>query len=196
MQATGGASLTGDAQQSTAEGRRRVGVLLAVAAVVLALDQLSKILAVARLTDGRVVEVLDGILQLRLVRNPGAAFSFATDMTVVLTVVAAAVVVVILRLSRRLTSVPWAVALGGLLGGALGNLTDRALREPAPLRGHVIDFLELPNFPVFNLADSAIVGSAILVAWLSLRGVTYDGSLPPGDRPDDGSVSGPERVDG
>ncbi len=89
--------------------------------------------------------MLDGILQLRLVRNPGAAFSFATDMTVVLTVVAAIVVVVILRLSRRLTSVPWAVALGGLLGGALGNLIDRALREPAPLRGHVVDFLELPT---------------------------------------------------
>jgi signal peptidase II len=193
MQATGGASLTGDARQSTAGGRRRVGVLASVAVTVFALDQITKIMAVAWLQDGQVVEVVDGILRLRLVRNPGAAFSFATDITIVLTAVAATVVVVIMRLSRRLTSAWWAVALGGLLGGALGNLTDRILREPAPLRGHVIDFLELPNWPVFNLADSAIVGSAVLVAWLSLRGVTYDGSPPPAHR-SDGS-EGPERVE-
>jgi len=193
MQATGGASLTGDARQSTAGGRRRVGVLASVAVTVLALDQIAKIMAVAWLRDGQVVELVDGILRMRLVRNPGAAFSFATDLTIVLTAVAATVVVVIMRMSRRLTSAWWAVALGGLLGGALGNLTDRILREPAPLRGHVIDFLELPNWPVFNLADSAIVGSAVLVAWLSLRGVTYDGSSPPTHR-SDGS-EGPERVD-
>jgi signal peptidase II len=190
MQAAGGASLTGDARQGTTG--RRIGVLVGVAAVVLALDQLAKIMAVAWLADGQVVEVVDGILRLRLVRNPGAAFSFATDLTIVLTAVAATVVVVIMRLSRRLTSTAWAVALGGLLGGALGNLTDRVLREPAPLRGHVIDFLELPNWPVFNLADSAIVGSAVLVAWLSLRGVSYDGS-PPTHRPD--GSQGPERVE-
>jgi signal peptidase II len=91
--------------------------------------------------------------------------------------------VVILRLSRRLTSVPWAIALGGLLGGAVGNLLDRVMREPAPLRGHVVDFLELTHWPVFNLADSVIVGSAVLMAWLSLRGVSYDGSGP--DRSDE-----------
>ena len=193
MQATGGASLTGDARQSTAGGRRRVGVLAAVAVSVFALDQVTKIMAVAWLRDGQVVEVVDGILRLRLVRNPGAAFSFATDLTIVLTAVAATVVVVIMRLSRRLTSPSWAVALGGLLGGALGNLTDRILREPAPFRGHVIDFLELPNWPVFNVADSAIVGSAVLVAWLSVRGVTYDGSSPPAHRPD--GSEGPERVE-
>jgi signal peptidase II len=192
MQAAGGASLTGDVRQSTAGGRRRVGVLAAVAVSVFALDQVTKIMAVAWLRDGQVVEVVDGILRLRLVRNPGAAFSFATDLTIVLTAVAGAVVVVIMRLSRRLTSPSWAVALGGLLGGALGNLTDRILREPAPFRGHVIDFLELPNWPVFNVADSAIVGSAVLVAWLSLRGVTYDGSPPA--RRSDGS-EGPERVE-
>ena len=190
MQAAGGASLTGDAEQDTTG--RRVGVLVGVAAVVFALDQLAKIMAVAWLAEGQVVDVIDGILQLRLVRNPGAAFSFATDLTIVLTAVAATVVVVIMRLSRRLTSTSWAVALGGLLGGALGNLTDRILREPAPLRGHVIDFLELPNWPVFNLADSAIVGSAVLVAWLSLRGVSFDGSPPA--RRTDGS-EGPERVE-
>ena len=140
--------------------------------------RLSKIIAVASLQDGTVVEVIDGVLQLRLVRNPGAAFSFATGMTFVFTAIAAVVIVVILRLSRKVTSLPWAVALGGLLGGAIGNLIDRVVRSPAPLQGHVVDFLELPHWPVFNLADSVIVGSAVLMAWLSLRGVTYDGSGP------------------
>jgi len=150
-----------------------------VAAVVVLLDQISKILAVAALHDGDIVEVIDGILELRLVRNPGAAFSFATEMTGLFTAIALAVIVVILRLSRRVTSLPWAVALGILLGGAVGNLLDRVFREPAPFRGHVVDFLELPNWPVFNLADSMIVISAVAMAWLSLRGVTYDGA-PPG----------------
>jgi signal peptidase II len=196
MQATRGASLTRDADERTAGGRRRVGVLFAVAATVVVLDQLTKIMAVAWLDDGRVVEVVGGVLQLRLVRNPGAAFSVATNMTVVLAIVAAAVVVVILRISRRLRSGPWAVALGGLLGGAIGNLIDRVFREPSPLRGHVVDFLELPNWPVFNVADSAIVGAAVLVALLSLRGVTYDGSRAAKDaEPPDGSdpEPGPEQ---
>jgi len=203
MQTAGGASLT-DADPDQTGGRRRVGVLLAVAATVVVLDQISKIIVVAFLPEGRVVEVIDGILVLRLVRNPGAAFGFATDMTVVFTAIALAVVVVILRLSKRLVSLPWAVALGGLLGGAVGNLIDRITREPAPFRGHVVDFFELPNWPVFNLADSAIVGSAVLMAWLSLRGVSFDGSgsgrsrlgAPPGDQPGPGSAAGPEREDG
>jgi signal peptidase II len=182
MQAAGGASLTGDASTQPTVGRRRVGVLFAVAATVIVLDQISKVIAVAVLQDGTVVGVIDGVLQLRLVRNPGAAFSFATGMTAVFTAIAVVVIVVILRLSRKVTSLPWAVAFGGLLGGAIGNLIDRVLREPAPLRGHVVDFLELPHWPVFNLADSVIVGSAVLMAWLSLRGVTYDDSGP--DRTD------------
>jgi signal peptidase II len=182
MQATGGASLTGDATAQPTGGRRRVGVLLAVAAAVVVLDQISKTVAVAMLQDGTVVEVIDGVLELRLVRNPGAAFSFATGMTGLFTAIAVAVIVVILRLSRKVTSLPWAIAFGGLLGGAIGNLTDRVLREPAPFRGHVVDFLELPNWPVFNLADSVIVASAVLMGWLSLRGITYDGAPPGGEQ--------------
>ncbi|HEX2361236.1 MAG TPA: signal peptidase II [Jiangellaceae bacterium] len=176
MQATGGASLTGDADTQQTGGRRWGGVLLTVAAVVVLLDQIAKIVAVATLRDGQVVEVIDGILELRLVRNPGAAFSFATGMTGLFTAIALVVIIVILRLSRKVTSLPWAVAFGGLLGGAIGNLLDRVFREPAPFRGHVVDFLELPNWPVFNLADSVIVASAALMAWLSLRGVPYDGA--------------------
>jgi signal peptidase II len=196
MQATRGASLTRDADEGNAGGRRRVGVLLAVATTVVLLDQISKIMAVAWLDDRGVVEVVNGVLQLRLVRNPGAAFSVATNMTVVLALVATVVVVVILRISRRLRSGPWALALGCLLGGAVGNLIDRVFREPAPLRGHVVDFLELPNWPVFNMADAAIVGAAVLVVLLTLRGVAFDGSSAAkhGDPPDGSSPeAGPEQ---
>ncbi len=146
-----------------------------VAASVLLLDQVSKMIALDRLGDGRVVDVIDGVLRLRLVRNPGAAFGLGGDFTVVLAVLMIAVIVVILTMSRRLGSVPWAVALGGMLGGAFGNLADRIFRAPGPLRGHVIDFLELPNWPVFNLADSAIVGGAALIVILSVRGIAHDG---------------------
>jgi signal peptidase II len=190
MQATRGTSLTDDADRATG-GRRLVGVLLAVAAVVVVLDQVTKALAVSQLADGRVVRVVGELLQLRLTFNPGAAFSFATGYTFVFTIIAAIVVVVILRISPRLRSLPWAVALGGLLGGAVGNLIDRIWRDPAPFRGHVVDFIELPHWPLFNLADSAIVGAAVLMVVLSLFGIEYDGShrgrknATPSGEPDD-----------
>ncbi|HSK26608.1 MAG TPA: signal peptidase II [Jiangellales bacterium] len=149
-----------------------------MAALVLVLDQVTKAIAEDRLAGGRVVPVVDGLFQLRLVYNPGAAFSFATNATVLLTIVSVVVVAVILRVSRRLAHPVWAVALGALLGGALGNLGDRFFRSPGPLRGEVVDFLELPGFPVFNLADSAIVLGASLMVLLSLRGTAYD--TPPG----------------
>jgi signal peptidase II len=94
----------------------------------------------------------------------------------VLTVIACVVVVVVLRLLPKVHSTGWAAALGLLLGGALGNLTDRIFRSPAPFRGHVVDFLELPNWPVFNVADCCIVVAAVLIAVQSMRGVGMDGS--------------------
>jgi len=152
-----------------------MGLLLTVAIVVLALDVVSKLLAVDRL-DGRApVEVIDGVLSLRLVRNPGAAFGVAQGLTIALTLIAVVVIAVILRVARRLRRASWAVGLGMVLGGALGNLLDRVFREPGPLRGHVVDFLQLPNWPVFNLADSAIVTGGVLMVLLSLKGITYDG---------------------
>lgn len=172
MQATGGAPLS---EGDTPARRTRLPLLLGVAGVVLALDIASKALAVRELTERAPVELLGGLLTLRLVRNPGAAFGVAQGMTVVFTLVAAAVVVAILRLSRRLVSLPWAVALGLVLGGAVGNLLDRLFREPGPGRGHVVDFLELPHWPVFNVADSAIVCAAVLMVLLTARGSTYDG---------------------
>ena len=151
----------------------RVPLLLAVAAGVLALDVVTKLLAVEQLTDREPISLLGGLLTLRLVRNPGAAFGLAQGLTIVFTCVALGVVVVILRVARRLQSGWWAVALGLVLGGALGNLLDRLLRSPGPGRGHVVDFLELPRWPVFNLADSAIVVAAVLMVGLTARGVPH-----------------------
>jgi signal peptidase II len=109
-------------------------------------------------------------------RNSGAAFSFAEGATIVFTAVAVAVVVVIARTARRLGSSSWALSLGLLLGGALGNLVDRVFRSPGPGRGAVVDFLDFRVWPVFNLADSAIVVGGLLAVLLSFRGLEIDGT--------------------
>ena len=154
---------------------RRLGLLVAVAVAALALDVVTKVAVVATLGDGERVRVLGDAVEFVLVRNPGAAFSLATGMTWLLTLVAVAVVVGIARVARRLRSAGWAVALGLVLGGALGNLVDRFLRGPGPLRGHVVDFVSVGWWPVFNVADSAIcVGGAVLVL-LALLGRDIDG---------------------
>ena len=187
MQAARGAPLNEPDPSTPASvgdrGPGRLPVLLAVAGGVLALDVVSKLLAVEELSDREPISLLGGLLTLRLVRNPGAAFGMAQGMTIVFTCVAVAVVVVILRMARRLTSAWWAVALGLVLGGALGNLTDRLLRSPGPGRGHVVDFLELPRWPVFNLADSAIVVAGVLMVVLSARGVPHDERVAREDEP-------------
>lgn len=177
VQAARGASLT----EHPPVGRSRRPLLLAVAATVVTADVLTKRLAVDRLSGRAPIEVIDGILTFRLVRNPGAAFGMAAGLTVVLTLVAVVVVVVMLRVAARLRSVGWAVALALVLGGAVGNLVDRLFRDPGPLRGRVIDYIELPHWPVFNVADSCIVSGGLLMVLLSLRGVQYDGSRAPRD---------------
>jgi signal peptidase II len=149
----------------------RLPLTLGVAAGVVALDQVTKAIAVAKLEGEPPIEVLGQWLQLTFVRNPGAAFSLAGNYTIVISVIAIVVAVAIVRTARTLTNPWWAVVLGGILGGAVGNLIDRILREPAPFRGHVVDFLAFPNFPVFNVADMALVGSAILAVILSIKGV-------------------------
>ena len=174
VQPAGGAPLS-EGPEGPA-GRSRLVLLLGVAAAVLVADALTKALVVRELSDREPVSLPGGLLTLRLVRNPGAAFGFAQGLTIAFTVVAVGVVVVILRLSRRLRSTPWAIALGLVLGGAVGNLVDRLFRAPGPGRGHVVDFLELPHWPVFNLADSAIVTAAVLMVLLSARGLSYDGT--------------------
>lgn len=175
MQTARGASLS-DADESSPLRRRSLWVLLAVAAVVIVIDQVTKHLAAADLADGHQVRLLGGLLTLRLVRNAGAAFGLATGATIIFSLVAVGVVVVVLRISRKLASLPWAVSLGLLLGGAVGNLIDRIFRGPRPLEGHVVDFLELPHWPVFNVADSCIVIAAVTMVLYTMRGMGYDGS--------------------
>jgi signal peptidase II len=161
--------------------RPRRRLLLTLAAVVLLTDLLTKILVVATIEPGEDIRLLGGALYLTNLRNTGAAFSFAEGFTVVFTLVAVAVAAVIVRTARRLVSTGWAVALGLVLGGALGNLVDRLFRDPGFLRGGVVDFLSVfgPDgnvWPVFNVADSAIVCGGILGALLALRGIEFDGS--------------------
>ncbi|MGW2376642.1 MULTISPECIES: signal peptidase II [Kitasatospora] len=159
------------------KGRRRVGVLLAVAVLAFLIDLGSKLLVVAKLENHAAIKVIGDVVTLQVIRNSGAAFGMGQALTVVFTMIAAAVIVVIWRIARRLYSLPWAIALGLLLGGALGNLTDRLFRAPGVFRGHVVDFISVQHFAVFNLADSAIVCGGILVVLLSFRGSNPDGSV-------------------
>jgi signal peptidase II len=182
MQTTSGTPLTAEEADTEAHDRGRarrcVGLFLAVALLVYLADVLTKVVAVQALAGQPPISVVGEVLQLRLTRNPGAAFSLGTSATLALSLVSITVVVVVAWLGRRVASPLWAVALGLLLGGATGNLTDRILRAPAPeqpLQGHVVDFLELPNWPVFNLADSAIVLAAVLIIVQSFRGVQING---------------------
>jgi len=164
-----------DAPVSAARRRRLVTWTFVLAALVLLVDQLTKWWAESALVLGGEPKPLVGeLLQLRLIYNPGAALSIATGMTWVLTVVVVIVVVVIVRAIRRIGSTGWAVALGLLLGGALGNLGDRFFREPGFARGHVVDFIDYGVF-IGNVADIAIVAAAVLIVILSFRGIGLDG---------------------
>jgi len=151
-------------------------VLVAVAAFAYLLDLGSKLAVVEKLEHRAPVEVIGTWLQLEVIRNRGAAFGMGEAMTIVFTVIAATVIVVIARLARKLYSLPWAIALGMLLGGAFGNLTDRVFRTPGDLQGAVVDFIAPAHFAVFNLADSAIVCGGLLIVILSFRGLDPDGT--------------------
>lgn len=160
----------------TAERPRRLALLAGIAVIALAADVVSKLVVVDKLADRAPVQVVPHLLDLQLTRNSGAAFGLASGLTIVFTVVAAAVVAAIVASARRLRSRGWAVALGLLLGGALGNLADRMFREPGVLRGHVVDWIHLTHWPIFNLADSVIVVGGLLAVLLSVRGIGLDGS--------------------
>jgi signal peptidase II len=149
-----------------------------VAAFVLAADAISKAIVVARMPDHPPIRLLGGLLTLTLTRNGGAAFSIGTSMTIVFTAIAVGVIVYILRTARNLRSIGWAITLGLLLGGATGNLLDRIFRAPGAFQGHVVDWIELPHWPVFNLADSSIVCAGVLVVLLALSGTRLDGTRP------------------
>ncbi|MBZ5733358.1 signal peptidase II [Nocardioides sp. TRM66260-LWL] len=204
MQAAGGASLDATAGIAGAESeppraaRRRARILFAVVALVAyAADVVTKVLAVEHLTGRDDVPLVGSLLQLNLVRNPGAAFSTGTGFTAGLSLLAIAAVVVVLVLSRRLATPLWAAGLGLLLAGVAGNLTDRLVRAPGPLRGHVVDFLMLPNWPIFNLADVCINLAAAIILVQTFRGVRLDGrraAEPSGSAEPPGPADSPEQT--
>jgi len=141
------------------------------------LDQVSKFLVIENLTEGVTVDVIGEFLRFTFVRNPGAAFSIGTGSTWIFAILASAVAVFIIFFARRIRSLAWAGLFGMLLGGNLGNLTDRLLREPGFGTGHVIDFIQVYLFPaIFNVADIAIVSSMGLFIILTIRGVQLDGT--------------------
>jgi signal peptidase II len=172
---------------------RALVVLAGVAVVVYVLDQISKALVVANLQESQPLPVLGDLLTFQFVRNSGAAFSLASGSTWIFTIVASAVTVFIVMFARRIRSTGWAVLFGMLLGGTLGNLTDRYFREPGFPNGHVIDFLQIPLLPaIFNIADVAIVSSMAVFLILTLRGVGLDGRRHvdhPADQATAGAVS-------
>ncbi|AXG77362.1 signal peptidase II [Streptomyces paludis] len=158
-------------------GKRRIAVLLTVAILAYLLDLGSKMLVVAKLEHQEPIRVIGDLLKFQAIRNAGAAFGIGEAFTVIFTTIAATVIVVIVRLARKLYSLPWAIALGLLLGGALGNLTDRIFRSPGIFQGAVVDFIAPAHFAVFNLADSAICCGGVLIVILSFRGLDPDGTV-------------------
>lgn len=153
--------------------------LAVIAAAVYLLDQGSKLLVIATLPEGEVVPVIGSFLQFQFVRNPGAAFSLASGMTWILTILAAGVVAAVVWAAPRIRSRAWAVMFGLLLGGVLGNLTDRLLREPGFGTGHVIDFISMPWMlpAIWNVADMAILSAMAVFLVLNIRGVKLDGRV-------------------
>lgn len=180
-QDTGATAADADADaavdRSPATRRRRIMLLFCVAVVAYLLDLGSKMLVVAKLEHQEPIELLGDWLKLDAIRNAGAAFGVGEAFTIIFTIIAATVIVVIARLARKLYSLPWAIALGLLLGGALGNLTDRIFRAPGVFEGAVVDFIAPAHFAVFNLADSAIVCGGILIVLLSFKGLDPDGTV-------------------
>jgi signal peptidase II len=156
-----------------------IAVFALVGLVVLALDQVTKTLALEHLTPGEPVNVIGSFLKFNLIRNSGAAFSLGAGYTPYISAIQIIVALGVVYLSRRLGSAGWAVAFGFLFGGALGNIIDRIFREPSPFHGHVIDFLQTPHWAIFNVADMAVTSAAALLVVQTLRGVRLDGTKEP-----------------
>jgi signal peptidase II len=150
----------------------RAVITFAVTATLgLGLDQATKAILVATREGKPAISVIGRVLTIDVSRNSGAAFSFAPAATVLFTCLAIAIAVLIARQARRLSSVAWAIALGLLLAGAVGNLCDRLFRAPGVGRGAVVDFIDLQHFAIFNVADSCLTVGVILALLLSLRSV-------------------------
>ncbi len=168
--------MTADPDITQTPGRRRVGLFAAVAVGVVAIDQLTKWWAVESLRDHDPVPLVGDLLSLRFVLNPGAALGTAAGYTIVLSLVAVATTIALVVLAPRLRDRWWAVGLGLFLGGAVGNLVDRVVRDPGFLRGHVVDFIDYAGLFVGNVADIALTVAAVVVVGRSWRGHRFDGT--------------------
>ena len=173
MQAARGASLNA-AGDSGSTPRSAVRLFAVVAVVVLVVDQVTKYAAVRFLEGEPSVGLIPGLIRLSFLRNPGAALGTGSSMTIVLTIIAIGVAIAVLRMARRLHDRWWALGLGLLFAGAVGNLVDRLFRAPEPLRGHVVDFIDYGPF-VGNVADIALTFAAVIIVWRSFAGVGIDG---------------------
>ncbi len=191
LQAVGGTTLNADeasgatAVQPEPDARprfsvRAITVLGATAALAVALDQWVKWLSTEHLTEGEPVRILGGLIYLSLLRNSGAAFSFGSGHTWVFPVITLVVIGWIGWMATRLRSIPWAISLGLVLGGAFGNLSDRLFRAPGPFQGHVVDMISAfapygEKFAIFNIADSCLSVGVALAVVLELTGRQRDG---------------------
>lgn len=146
--------------------------LYLIAWVVWLIDLGTKVWAVEVLSSRANVQIIGSFLQLTFVQNSGAAFGIGAGSTIIFTFFALAVLIIITRYALQITSKGWALVCGLVLGGILGNLTDRIFREPSFLQGHVIDWIQIPNWPVFNIADSAIVIAAVVAIILTIRNIS------------------------
>lgn len=174
-------------------GRARpalIAVSLAIAVLGVGLDQTTKAIVQSTMELGEKIEVVGSILSWHYILNPGAAFSMGTSVTWIFTLVMAGVVIYVLTLLRKVRSRLWAVALGGLLAGATGNLIDRLFREPSFGMGHVVDFIGVRNFAIFNVADSFVVCSMIGICLLLFRGIGVDGRPMDDKKPREGKEAG------
>jgi signal peptidase II len=193
LQAVGGTTLNADEATGVPAANQRSGgarsgfttaalvTLVVTGVLAVALDQWVKHLSTEHLHEGQPVRILGGLIYLSLLRNSGAAFSFGSGHTWVFPLITVVVIGWIVWMARKLRSVPWAVALGLVLGGALGNLSDRLFRAPGPFRGHVVDMISVfapygERFAVFNIADSCLTVGVALAVLLELIGLQRDGT--------------------
>ena len=146
--------------------------LAAIALMVFASDYLTKTLAIEYLSD-EPKKVIGSLLQFKLTFNSGAAFSLATSGTIFLSTFSIIVAAAIFYYGRKVTSTGWAIALGLALGGIFGNLSDRIFRPPGGLQGEVVDWIQIPNWPIFNIADMSVVSAAILITLLSWKNIKF-----------------------
>ncbi len=162
------------------EGRAPIGssralsarrLFIIVSTLIFAFDLVTKNWASSYLQFREPVKILGDFLKLTYGTNPGAGFSFATDATVLLSTLKLCVAAFIIYFMRKVESKSWALGLALLLGGVMGNLWDRITRPPGLWRGEVIDWIQLPNWPIFNIADSAIVCAGLLMTVLTMRNI-------------------------